>query len=139
MMWRFHDDCHFLGNTKKRGQAHKRCDFMANREIEMNLIARAARRTFWTQVTFSTIGMAFSVSMLATGRDPSIYLPIFTSILFAWLPSPLQQSHDENHPGAAASPREIMSNSNPTYSPSRSMVIPLENFIGREEENAGRR
>ena len=59
----------------------------------MNLVARAARRTFWTQVIFSTIGMAFSVSMLATGRDPSIYLPIFTSILFAWLPSPMH--HDD--------------------------------------------
>jgi hypothetical protein len=101
----------------------------------MNLIARAARRTFWTQVIFSTVGMAFSVSMLASGRDPSIYLPIFTSILFAWLPSPMH--HDdaaEKH--AAALPREILNNNNPAYSP-RSVVIPMENFIGREE-NAGR-
>jgi hypothetical protein len=82
----------------------------------------AARRTFLTQVIFSTIGMGFSVSMLVIGRDPSIYLPIFTSILFAWLPSPMQQQHSSPDPPAPALPRDGVE-----------MVVPLENYVAREE------
>ena len=54
------------------------------------------RDHFYTQAAFSGLGLAFSAIMLAMGKEPSIYLPIITSILFAWLPSPL--------PGAASPP-----------------------------------
>ncbi len=43
---------------------------------------------FLTQVLFSFIGICFSAGMLIKGSDPSIYLPILTSVLFAWTPSP---------------------------------------------------
>ncbi len=49
----------------------------------------SANKHFWTQAIFSGVGVTFSAAMLMTGKDPSIYLPIFTSILFAWLPSPM--------------------------------------------------
>ena len=49
-------------------------------------------RSFYTQMAFSATGLGFSAAMLLAGKDPSIYLPIFTSILFAWLPSPMATS-----------------------------------------------
>ncbi len=58
---------------------------------------------FFTQATFSAIGVIFSATMLATGHEPSVYLPIMTSILFAWLPSPMSP-HPKPTP---ASPRAI--------------------------------
>ena len=44
---------------------------------------------FFTQAGFSALGMIFAAGMLITGKEPSVYLPILTSILFAWLPSPM--------------------------------------------------
>ena len=49
---------------------------------------------FWTQAVFSAVGVTFSAAMLITGKDPSVYLPIFTSILFAWLPSPMSSTNN---------------------------------------------
>jgi len=43
---------------------------------------------FLTQVLFSFLGICFSAGMLIKGSDPSIYLPVLTSVLFAWTPSP---------------------------------------------------
>jgi hypothetical protein len=44
---------------------------------------------FLTQMGFSAVGLFFVGGMLAAGRDATVYLPILTSILFAWLPSPM--------------------------------------------------
>jgi hypothetical protein len=54
---------------------------------------------FWAQVVFSAAGIGFSSAMLLRGSDASVYLPVFTSILFAWLPSPLS-----NFPPKAITP-----------------------------------
>lgn len=43
---------------------------------------------FITQAAFSATGMVFSISMIAAGKDPGIYLPVITGILGYWLPSP---------------------------------------------------
>lgn len=51
---------------------------------------RVATRSglFIAQTAFSAIGVLFSISMLATGNDASIYLPILTGIIGYWVPSP---------------------------------------------------
>ena len=54
--------------------------------------ARFQHQHFFMQAAFSGIGMVFSAIMLFIGKEPSIYLPIFTSILFSWLPSPLSNT-----------------------------------------------
>lgn len=45
---------------------------------------------FTIQVVFSALVMSFSITMLYIGKDPSIYLPVLTSIIGFWLPSPAQ-------------------------------------------------
>lgn len=45
---------------------------------------------FFVQVCFSFFGLMFTMSMLLKGEDPSIYLPIFSSIITLWIPSPTQ-------------------------------------------------
>jgi purine-cytosine permease-like protein len=50
---------------------------------------RHQHHQFYMQAGFSGLGVVFSATMLLIGKEPSIYLPIFTSILFSWLPSPL--------------------------------------------------
>ena len=53
---------------------------------------RRQHQHFIMQSCFSAIGMVFSAVMLLVGKEPSIYLPIFTSILFSWLPSPMSSN-----------------------------------------------
>jgi hypothetical protein len=48
------------------------------------------------QIAFSVGGMIFSGAMLIRGEDASIYLPVMTGILGAWMPSPLQQFNKKN-------------------------------------------
>lgn len=43
---------------------------------------------FRMQVGVSLVGLAVCAGMLAAGRDPAIYLPVLTSIVGYWLPSP---------------------------------------------------
>lgn len=43
---------------------------------------------FTMQLAVSVVGMGLSVTMLATGKDPAVYLPIVTSIIGYWLPAP---------------------------------------------------
>lgn len=59
---------------------------------------------FLTQTLFSAMGITFSAGMLMIGKDPSIYLPIFTSILFAWLPSPMSMASGAKLPSLADLP-----------------------------------
>jgi hypothetical protein len=54
--------------------------------------ARHQHHQFYMQAGFSGVGVVFAAVMLLIGKEPSIYLPIFTSILFSWLPSPLSGS-----------------------------------------------
>lgn len=43
---------------------------------------------FAMQVLVSAAGLALTTGMLATGRDPAVYLPVLTSIVAYWLPAP---------------------------------------------------
>lgn len=43
---------------------------------------------FAMQVAVSTACLAFGLAMLAVGRDPAVYLPIVTSVVWYWLPAP---------------------------------------------------
>jgi hypothetical protein len=45
---------------------------------------------FKMQVGVSLTGLALGVGMLACGKDPAVYLPVVTSILGLWLPTPTQ-------------------------------------------------
>ena len=46
---------------------------------------------FLAQMFFSLFLLAFSASMIYRGSDPSIYLPIMTSVTSYWFPSPINQ------------------------------------------------
>ena len=47
---------------------------------------------FEVQAVISISVMAFSMGMLATGRgEPSAYLPVLTSVMAYWLPSPTRK------------------------------------------------
>jgi hypothetical protein len=45
---------------------------------------------FFVQTCFSLFGLIFTMTMLLKGGDASIYLPIFSSIITLWIPSPTQ-------------------------------------------------
>ena len=49
---------------------------------------------FLSQFFFSLIGIGFSVTMIVLGNDPSIYLPIFSTIIGVWVPSPLSKQRN---------------------------------------------
>ena len=62
-----------------------------NEEVELSNI----HAQFWynnvlflAQFIFSCFGIGFSAAMLLKGSDATIYLPILTSLLFLWVPSP---------------------------------------------------
>lgn len=69
---------------------------------------------FISQVCFSFIGVGFSIAMLSSGKDPSIYLPILTTIIGVWTPNPLSNRQTNTN--------EI---ANTTNVP-RSRLVPLE-------------
>ena len=46
---------------------------------------------FYVQATFSATALAFTMCMLIRGEDPGTYLPLFTSIVSYWLPSPISK------------------------------------------------
>ncbi len=50
---------------------------------------------FIAQCFFSSVGVGFSIAMLIRDKDPSIYLPILTSILGVWTPNPLTVHKDQ--------------------------------------------
>lgn len=47
---------------------------------------------FQVQAVFSFTTMVFCIGMLASNKDPTYYLPVLTSIIGYWLPSPRQRS-----------------------------------------------
>lgn len=51
---------------------------------------RAKIILFYSQLAISVAGLLFTGSLLITQEENSnVYLPIFTSLIFAWVPSPL--------------------------------------------------
>ena len=62
---------------------------------------------FIMQSLVSMFGLGFSAGMLIVGRDAATYLPILTSILFYWVPSPL--NHKVEQPSGIPQIREIIS------------------------------
>lgn len=54
---------------------------------------------FQVQAAFSAVGLSFAFFMLYNGAPASVYLPVATGIIAAWLPSPLRPtSSPELHP-----------------------------------------
>ena len=43
---------------------------------------------FYVQALFSGTGLIFAMVQLYRGGDPGTYLPVFSSIVSYWLPSP---------------------------------------------------
>ena len=43
----------------------------------------------YLQCSITTIGLLFSGTMLIVGNNPNIYLPLFSSLIFSWMPSPI--------------------------------------------------
>jgi hypothetical protein len=60
---------------------------------------------FLSQFFFSAVGVGFSISMLVRGKDPSIYLPILTTIIGVWTPNPLAQHKSANEGITSREPR----------------------------------
>lgn len=54
----------------------------------MPLKLTGSRVQFIAQTFFSLLGAVFSIGMLSSGKDPSIYLPILSGIIGYWVPSP---------------------------------------------------
>lgn len=68
------------------------------------------------QVLFSVGGLMFSGAMLIKGKDASVYLPVLTGILGAWMPSPIQQLDNQ---------RRQMQNNPPTLALAPSPAPPI--------------
>lgn len=45
---------------------------------------------FGMQFVMSFMGLTFTMLMISTGRDADIYMPVMTSIVGYWLPSPVR-------------------------------------------------
>ncbi len=61
-------------------------------------VMSSSNQLFLVQIAFSATGLIFAAAMLITGKDAGTYLPIFTSIAFAWLPSPLSRQTTPTQP-----------------------------------------
>ncbi|GAB4818395.1 hypothetical protein N2152v2_005441 [Parachlorella kessleri] len=48
--------------------------------------------TFWVQVFISLTLIIFTIVMLATGHDTSVYLPILSATVGYWLPAPARKA-----------------------------------------------
>lgn len=59
------------------------------------------------QACISVFGLAFSATMLLTGNDAGIYLPVMTSIIFFWCPSPI--GHKIEQPSGIPQVRDLLS------------------------------
>ena len=52
---------------------------------------------FYSQLAISITGLVFTGAMLvAQPNNINIYLPIFTSLIFSWVPSPLSNKNIQN-------------------------------------------
>jgi hypothetical protein len=64
---------------------------------------------FVSQLLISLFGLGFSAGMLITGKDAATYLPIMTSIIGVWIPSPL--NHKLEQPSGIPQIRDILQRS----------------------------
>ena len=52
---------------------------------------------FYSQLSISVLGIVFCGTMMIIKNDNiNIYLPIFTSLIFAWIPSPVNTHESIN-------------------------------------------
>jgi hypothetical protein len=59
--------------------------------MKYNMTFVSKHGLFLSQFFFSAVGVGFSIAMLIKGNDPSIYLPILSTIIGVWTPNPLSQ------------------------------------------------
>jgi hypothetical protein len=81
---------------------HMKCKQSVKRQItvpqplEKKVIFDREITEFEVRVAISTSVLVFSMGMLVTKRgDPGMYLPIVTSILGYWTPSPTKKKDDD--------------------------------------------
>ena len=73
-----------------------------------------ARKFFYNNALFlvqslvSMLGLGFSAGMLITDHDAGVYLPVMTSIIFFWCPSPL--NHQVQQPSGIPQIRNLLRN-----------------------------
>jgi hypothetical protein len=78
-------------------------------------------QVFYSQLAISALGLLFTGIMTIVDQPhSSIYLPIFTSLLFVWVPNP-QQKIIMNSPSDSTT---ILPVTNPVTTPST--VLPVE-------------
>jgi hypothetical protein len=56
-------------------------------------------KIFLTQISFSAVTVGFCITMIAINPTPtttSVFLPILTSVIGVWLPSPSSSKPTEN-------------------------------------------
>ena len=69
---------------------------MVPRPLEQKIVWDHEITEFEIRVIFSTSILAFSMAMLATKRgDPSVYMPLITSVIGYWTPSPTRDTKDK--------------------------------------------
>jgi len=52
---------------------------------------------FYSQLAISITGLVFTGTMLIIQpQNSAVYLPIFTSLIFSWVPSPITQKNYQN-------------------------------------------
>lgn len=82
--------------------------------------------TMIIQAIFSLFLAVFTATMLAIGRDPTIYLPILTGITTIWIPSPL--NHKITPPSQG--PATALSRASPITSLDLNRRSPVLNNLG---------
>lgn len=69
---------------------------VAPQPLERKVVFDLEITEFEVRVIFSTSILAFSMAMLATKRgDPGLYLPLITSVIGYWTPSPSRETKDK--------------------------------------------
>lgn len=53
---------------------------------------------FLSQFFISTVALGFSMFMLIKGNDPGIYLPLLTTVIGVWVPSPMSANKQTPSP-----------------------------------------
>ena len=69
---------------------------VAPQPLERKVVLDLEITEFEVRVFFSTSILAFSMAMLATKRgDPGVYMPLITSVIGYWTPSPSRDTKDK--------------------------------------------
>ena len=89
---------HFLNKVEKpkKTVSAKPHVVVAPQPLERKIVWDHEITEFEVRVIFSTSILAFSMAMLATKRgDPSVYMPLITSVIGYWTPSPTRDTKDK--------------------------------------------